>query len=236
MWTRPRAISTPAPHSAGERLDLRAAPLDQVDSFEHVVDVLLALGLGDAVELGVDAEVLFDGEVGVAGERLGNDADHAANRIGILGHIVAGDDGLAAGEGNQRGHHADQRALARAVGAEQAEDLALGDREADALDGFKVAVALDDVLDRNGRLRSAVPVAVWPIAAGASLLHQLALGDVDLGGHAGDEALAGIVDEQLQLDGLDVALAGCSTSRWVAKSASAALLMTLPCKGCAARA
>ena len=31
----------------------------------------------------------------------------------------------AAGDGNERGHHADQRALACAVGAEQAEDLAL---------------------------------------------------------------------------------------------------------------
>ena len=48
---------------------------------------------GDAVKLGVDAQVLFDGEVGVAGEGLRNDADHAANGIGILGHVVAGDNG-----------------------------------------------------------------------------------------------------------------------------------------------
>ena len=45
-----------------------------------------------------------------------------------------------------------------------------------------------------------------------SLLHQLVLGDVDFGGHAGDEALAGIVDEQLELDGLDVALAGADVA------------------------
>ncbi len=50
-------------------------------------------GAGNAVELGVDAQVLFDGEIGVAGEGLGNDADHAADGIGILGDIVAGDDG-----------------------------------------------------------------------------------------------------------------------------------------------
>jgi hypothetical protein len=52
-----------------------------------------------------------------------------AHRIGVFGHIVAGDDGVAAGEGNQRGHHADQRAFACAVGPEQAEDFALGNRE-----------------------------------------------------------------------------------------------------------
>ena len=51
--------------------------------------------LGAPLELGVDAQVLFDGEIGIAGECLGNDADHAANRVGIFGHVVAGDDGLA---------------------------------------------------------------------------------------------------------------------------------------------
>ncbi len=115
-----------AAHSAGECLHLRAAPLDQVDGFEHFGDVLFALGPGDAVELGVDAQVLFDGEVGIAGERLGNDADHAANRVGLFGHIVAGDDGAAGGDRNERGHHADERAFACAVGAEQTEDLAVG--------------------------------------------------------------------------------------------------------------
>ena len=48
---------------------------------------------GHAVELGVDAQVLFDGEIGIAGERLGNDADHAAHGVGLFGHVVAGNDG-----------------------------------------------------------------------------------------------------------------------------------------------
>ena len=74
-------------------------------------------------------QVFFDGQVLVAGQRLGNDADHAPHVVGIFGHIVAGDDGFARGDGDQRGHHADERALAGAVGAEQAEDLALGHAE-----------------------------------------------------------------------------------------------------------
>ena len=153
LWTRPRAISNAAAHSAGERLDLRAAPLGEVNGFENFGDVFLALGLGDAVELGVDAEVLFDGEVGVAGQGLGNDADHAAHRVGLFGHIVSGDDGLAGGERDERGHHADEGALAGAVGAEKAEDFALGNRKADVLDRFEVAVALEDVVDFDGRWR-----------------------------------------------------------------------------------
>src|ERR1700677_3509592 len=41
---------------------------------------------------------------------------------------------------------------------------------------------------------------------GASWLHQLAFGHIYVGGHAGNKALAGIVDEQFQLDGFNVAL------------------------------
>ena len=165
----------PAAHSAGERLDLRAAPLGQVNGFQHFVDVLLALGPGHAVELGVDAQVLFDGEVGIAGERLGNHADHAPHRIRFLGHIVAGDDRFAAGDRNQRGHHADQRALACAVRPQQAEDFAVGHREAHVLDRFKVAIALDDRSPpRSPALGLSAPVA--PVCTAAHCFTSLFLG------------------------------------------------------------
>ncbi len=159
---QPAGNFEPAAHSAGERLGLRIAPLGQVDGFQHVVDVLFSLGPGYAVELGVDAQVLFDRQILVAGHRLRNDADHAAHLIRILGHIVAADDRLARGHGNQRGHHADERALAGAVGPEQAEDLAFGDAEVHVLDGFKSAVALH---------RCAPPQ--WPRARGESVCTRL---------------------------------------------------------------
>ena len=53
----------PPPHAAGERLGLRVAPLGQVDGLQHFGDVLLALRARNAVELGVDAQVFFDGEI-----------------------------------------------------------------------------------------------------------------------------------------------------------------------------
>src|SRR5208337_1572090 len=46
-----------AAHSAGESLGLRAAPLDEVDGFEDFLNILFALHFGNAVELGINAEV-----------------------------------------------------------------------------------------------------------------------------------------------------------------------------------
>src|ERR1017187_538943 len=42
---------------------------------------------------------------------------------------------------------------------------------------------------------------------GASLLHQLALGDEHFGGHARDKTLVGVRDEKLDLNGFNVAFA-----------------------------
>ena len=145
-----------AAHSAGERLDLRPAPFDQIDSFEDVGNALFPFSFGDRIELGIDAEVLLDGKVGIAGEGLRNNTDHAANRIGVFGNIVSGNDRVAGSEWDKRGHHADESAFARAVGAEETKNFSLGNRKADVLNGFKIAVALDDMLHLNGRRARAI--------------------------------------------------------------------------------
>ena len=113
----------PAAHPARERLDLRAAPLDEIDGFQDLLNIDLALRLGNAVELRIDTQVLFDGKIRVAGESLRNDANHAPDRVGLLGNVMSGDDRFAPRERNQRSHHADQRALARPVWPQKAKDL-----------------------------------------------------------------------------------------------------------------
>ena len=79
----------------------------------------------------------------------------APHVVRILRHVVSAHNRLARGDRDQRGHHADQRALAGAVRPQQAEDLALGDAEVHVLHGFKIAVALDDIFDRDGRRAAA---------------------------------------------------------------------------------
>jgi hypothetical protein len=62
---------------------------------------------------------------------------------------MASDNSAAGCERNQRGHHADERAFTRAIGAQKPEYFTLGYRKADVFDGFKLSVSLKDILNRN---------------------------------------------------------------------------------------
>ena len=167
----------PAPHAAGKRFGLCIAPLGQIDGFEHRIDVLLALFARHAVKLGVDRQVFLQGQILVAGERLRNDADRLPHVIRVLAHVVPSHNGFARGDGDERGHHADECALAGAVRSQQTEDLALANAEVHVLDGFKVAVAFPDVLHRNGHgMRRVVAVCRQAVAGRAHCFTNFALG------------------------------------------------------------
>jgi hypothetical protein len=73
-----------------------------------------------------------------------------ADVVPLAGNVEAVHAGGAGGGTRQRAEHVDRRALAGAVGAEEAEDLAAGDGERDAADGLDLAVGLDEGLDVDG--------------------------------------------------------------------------------------
>ena len=83
------------PHAAGQSLGLSGAPLGQIDQFQEFVDRGFPLLRGNIVELGVDVQILFDGEVEVAGQRLRNYAHQAAGRVRFFLHVVTEDAGVA---------------------------------------------------------------------------------------------------------------------------------------------
>src|SRR5271166_2523043 len=64
---------------------------------------------------------------------------------------MACDTRMSGSDGDQRGHHADQRGLPRPVGAEQSKDLALFHAERNVIDRGEVSVFLDDVFDFDSR-------------------------------------------------------------------------------------
>ena len=145
------------PHAPRQRGGKGVGAVGEADGFEQLRRALAAPRPGDAVQPGVNAHILGAGELGVAGHVLRNDPDAGAHRVGVANDIVPGHDRRAAGGRHQRRQHADERALARAVRSEQAEDLAALDREADVIHRQQRAKALADAFDLDRD-------AVWGLA------------------------------------------------------------------------
>src|SRR5579872_5811272 len=101
VYQAPRNFEAPA-HTAGERFRRRVAPFRKVDQFQKFVDRFLALFRRDVVELGVNAHVLFDRQVEIAGQGLGNHANQAAGRVRFFGDVVSGDQRSSRSDGDQR--------------------------------------------------------------------------------------------------------------------------------------
>ena len=125
----------------------------QVDHLEHLVHPGRRRRRVDAVQLGVHAQVLRGGEVDVQRGVLEDQADVAAHVVALRDDVEAADARRAGRRLGQRAEHVDRRALAGAVGAEEAEDLARRDGERNAADGVDVAVGLDEVVDLDGGWR-----------------------------------------------------------------------------------
>ena len=111
-------------HAAGERQHRLVAPVGQVDHLEHLVHPGRDGAAVDAVQLGVQAEVLRRGELAVERRVLEHEADVPADVVALADDVEAAHPGGAGGGPRQRAEHVDRRALAGAVGAEEAEDLA----------------------------------------------------------------------------------------------------------------
>ena len=102
----------------------------------------LAVAARDVVEHGVEPQVLVGREPVVERGVLEHHADRPPHVVGLGDDVIAGQLGPAARRPEQGREHEDRRALAGAVGAEEAEDLALVDLEVDGVDGSKAAEIL----------------------------------------------------------------------------------------------
>ena len=112
-------------HAAAELVDAVLLAVDEGDELQHLVDPLLERVAREPVHAAPEHEVLARAHVRVQGDVLRDDADGLLDRLGVAHDGVPGDDGVAAGGLEQAAQHGDGGALAGAVGAEQAEDLAL---------------------------------------------------------------------------------------------------------------
>ena len=95
----------------------------------EALDQLVHRGTGRAVEPGVDAQVLLDGEPPVH-QRFGRSEAHAAERgLAARARLLAEERHRARRRQDQAEQDVERRGLAGAVGAEEADDLAPLHRE-----------------------------------------------------------------------------------------------------------
>ena len=95
-------------------------------AFADVVDALLQLSAGQALELAHEAQIFGSLHLGIERRRLGQISDALLDLEGLFENIEAGDRSRARRWGKKAGEHAHGRRLSRAVGAEKSNDLALG--------------------------------------------------------------------------------------------------------------
>ncbi len=147
---QPAGEFQPAGHPAGVLADRLVAVGGEVHQVEDRLDALAPVLATHPVQPAVEPEVLEAGELLVEGGFLEDDADTRPDRAGCVADVVAGDAGgpLARPEEGTQG--VDERRLAGAVRPQQAQYLALGDRDRDVVDGDQVTVAPREPVDFDG--------------------------------------------------------------------------------------
>src|SRR5882672_10587176 len=133
--------------------DLVAAA-SQPDLAQHLLDKGGADASRDAVQPGVEAQVLVHGEVLVQAEALGHVADALLDPLRLGGEVVAHHRPAAAAGVEDPAQHADGGRLAGAVRPQHSEDLAVVDAERDVLDGDELAEAAGELLGDDDRVGS----------------------------------------------------------------------------------
>jgi hypothetical protein len=106
-------------HAARELARGPGGEAAEVGHFHQPPIALAALAGGDAVQVGVEVEVLLHAQVVVQAEALGHVADAVLHRLRVGRHVDAEHAQLAFIGAHQAGHQAQQRGLAGAVGADQ---------------------------------------------------------------------------------------------------------------------
>ncbi len=124
----------------GAALELLVGELEDRRRLAHP---LVDLGLGHAPDLQPVGHVLVDRHVRIEGVVLEHHGDVALGRLQLVDH-PAGDGDLAAGDRLQPGDHPEQGRLAAAAGADDHQQLAVGDVAVDAVDHLGAAKGLVD--------------------------------------------------------------------------------------------
>nr|WP_259315390.1 hypothetical protein [Capillimicrobium parvum] len=150
----------PAALTARQRARLAVGERLEVERGEQLLRASARLARADAEAAALRDELVADALGRPRGVALAHVADAPSHRVGLTHDVVTGDPRLADRRPQERRQHAQARRLARTVGAEEGDELTLGDVEvepADRLDHsrarLEVAGEAAGADDRAGRRR-----------------------------------------------------------------------------------
>src|SRR6266545_412694 len=140
------------PESAGQLCVELVAVFPQAEVVHHLARPLSGVLAGAASDQAHVVDVVVRREEHLRPGLLRHDGDVRADRLRVREHVVAQHRRAADGRFELRREDPEERRLARAVAPEEAEDLALVDREGDVLEGFRASgVRLPQAVDRDDR-------------------------------------------------------------------------------------
>jgi hypothetical protein len=142
-------------HAAGEGPHVGVRLGGEVQAGQDFVDPVVVMS--DAEVAGLDAQHLADSEEGVEHQFLGHHPELAAGRPVVRHHIVAHHRQIAAVAAQQARQGRDEGGLAGAVGAQQAEEFALGHLQIDAGEGLEAPIGFDDGTNPDGGRGHGIP-------------------------------------------------------------------------------
>src|SRR6185312_15608656 len=141
-----------SPHlAAGEVAYLAAGAVGKTDAREQLEAATARIAPSDAVQGSMVEQVLLDREIEVECARLEHHAHHSQRCARFAADVVAENADLSCLDSEQARHEREQRALARAVKAEQGGEACRRHRKADVYQRSPWAVGMVDANDRQGR-------------------------------------------------------------------------------------
>src|SRR6185436_424868 len=164
---RPRDLETPA-LAAGERVGRIARQRGEVELGQELAGALPALGRREIKRLEDGEQVLLDGQLPEYRGFLRQITDALAASLvhGKPGDLFPFEEDSPAVGREQADHHVERRRLARAVGAEQPDDLAALDVEGNGVDNLAALEPLGEALGDQTFHRSVLAGLGGPLRSG----------------------------------------------------------------------
>ncbi len=147
---------------------LLLAPLERTQSLDRFASLLL--GVGQAVEVRHEFQVLADRKILVERKALRHVADARLDQVALGANVVAKARAVAGIGGQQPAQHADGRGLARTVGPQKSIDLTALHMHGEVLDDGLVAEGFRQSLDLDGDFRGVVNDGTTGLKPGLTIL------------------------------------------------------------------